>query len=108
MPAGEERKLVRRGIFYAGLLLMMMLAAFTLPIVVNYTRRSVEITNAKRTAEMLYSSRAAYWAVAGFWADVLALALVAFGKGWWRIAALFFGSVMLLWIIASIWLRGCI
>jgi hypothetical protein len=78
MQAREKRRRARQGVFYVGLTLMMF-ASITLPIVANYTRRSVEIANMKRTAETLYRSRADYWVVAGFWADFLALIFVGFG-----------------------------
>jgi hypothetical protein len=101
MTAERGRWRTRRVIFNNGVLLMLF-SALTVPIVIYYTRRHVEVLNIERTAEMLYSSHSESWAVAGFWADTLALILVTFGRGWSRIGALSLGSLILIWIVASI------
>ena len=87
--------------FYAGLILIL-LSTLAIPISNHFTKQFAETINATHTVNVFYRTSAEHSIVAGFWADIFALILVAFGKGRSRIGAMFTGSVILVWLVLSV------
>jgi hypothetical protein len=72
----------------------MALSPLTILMVGHYMGVYVHLVNAGQTHEMYNRLHAAEWAVAGVWAELLAVVFVMFGRGWGRVLAVCLGLVL--------------